>query len=228
LQNADIDVVARKAGLQVHDIANFSRAGGGDLGNSPAVVEAAFSADVLDGHLSPMVEIEKGRGVVLRATDHQTPAQKPLEAVRADVIAAWKKERGAQLATEQAAGAVKRLKGGESWDGVAKSLALAPQAPKFIARADQTVPAEIRQDVFDEPKPAAGQPIYSSAPLSDGDAAVIALSAVREEPSGADSKIQEAMLKRQLAQQTASAEAQGYAAGARADAKVSVNLQALD
>jgi peptidyl-prolyl cis-trans isomerase D len=227
LQSADIDVVARKAGLTVHDLPNFSRAGGGDLGKSPAVVEAAFSADVLDGHLSPMVEIEKGRGVVLGATDHKAPAQKPLEAVRADVVAAWKKERGAELATEQAVAAVKRLQGGESWDSVAKSLGLAPQPPKFVARADQTVPAEVRQGVFDEPKPA-GKPVYSSAPLPDGDAAVIALSAVREEPANGDSKVQEAMLKRQLAQQAAAAEAREYAVAARADAKVSENLQALD
>jgi peptidyl-prolyl cis-trans isomerase D len=227
LQSADIDVVARKAGLEVHDLPNFSRAGGGDLGKSPAVLEAAFSPDVLDGHLSPMVEIEKGRGVVLRSTDHQAPKQKPLEDVRSDVVAAWKKERGAELATEQAAAAVKRLQGGESWDSVAKSLGLAPQPPKFVARSDQTVPPEIRQGVFDEPKPA-DKPIYSSAPLPDGDAAVIALSAVREEPPSGDSKIQEAMLKRQLAQQAAAAEAQEYAVAARADAKVSENLQALD
>jgi peptidyl-prolyl cis-trans isomerase D len=227
LQNADIDVVARKAGLEVHDIANFSRTGGGDLGKSPAVVDAAFSPDVLEGHLSPMVEIEKGRGVVLRSTDHQAPKQKSLEDVRADVVAAWKKERGTQLAAEQAVAAVKRLQGGESWDSVAKSLGLAPQPPKFVARADQTVPAEIRQGVFDEPKPA-GNPIYSSSPLPDGDAAVIALSAVREEPQSGDSKVQEAMLKRQLAQQAAAGEAKGYAVAARADAKVSENLQALD
>ena len=228
LQNADIDVVARKAGLEVHDIANFSRTGGGgDLGKSPAVVEAAFSPDVLDGHLSPMVEIEKGRGVVLRATDHQAPKQKPLEEVRTDVVAAWKKERGSELATEQAVAAVKRLQGGESWDSVAKSLGLTAQPPKFVARADQTVPAEIRQGVFDEPKPA-GKPVYSSAPLPDGDAAVIALSAVREEPASGDSTIQEAMLKRQLMQQAAAAEAREYSAAARADAKVSENLQALD
>jgi len=228
LQNADIDVVARKAGLEVHDIANFSRTGGGgDLGKSPAVVEAAFSPDVLDGHLSPMVEIEKGRGVVLRATDHQVPKQKPLEEVRTEVVAAWKKERGTELATEQAVAAVKRLQGGESWDSVAKSLGLAAQPPKFVARADQTVPAEIRQGVFDEPKPA-GKPVYSSAPLPDGDAAVIALSAVREEPASGDSTIQEAMLKRQLMQQAAAAEAREYSVAARADAKVSENLQALD
>src|ERR1700722_15153644 len=227
LQSADIDVVARKAGLEVHDLPSFSRTGGGDLGKAPAVVEAAFSPDVLDGHLSPMVEIEKGRGVGLRATEHQLPKQKPLEDVRTEVIAAWKKERGTELATEQAVAAVKRLQGGESWDSVAKSLGLAAQPPTFVARADQTVPAEIRQGVFDEHKPA-GRPVYSSGPLPDGDAAVIALSAVREEPAGGDSKIQEEMFKRQLAQQAAAAEAREYAVAARADAKVSENLQALD
>jgi len=54
------------------------------------------------------------------------------------------------------------------------------------------------------------------------------LSAVREEPAGGDSTIQEAMLKRQLMQQAAAAEAREYSVAARADAKVSENLQALD
>ena len=146
LQNTtDIDVVARKAGLTVHDIPNFSRTeGGGDLGKSPAVLEAAFSQDVLDGRLSSMVEVEKGRGVVLRATDHKLPQQEPLEAVRTEIIAAWKKQRGTELAAAAAADAVKRLTAGESWDSVAKSLGAAPQPPKFVGRADQAVPLEIR------------------------------------------------------------------------------------
>lgn len=226
LQNSDIDVVARKVDLTVHDIPKFSRTdGGGDLGKSPAVLEAAFSPDALDGHLSPMVEIDKGRGVVLLATDHQMPKQKPLDEVRAEVVAAWKKQRGTELANEAAAAAVKRLAAGESWDSVAKSLALTPQPPKFISRSDPAVPVTVREDAFDEPKPAA-QPRYSSVPLSDGDAAVLALSAVREDPD--DTKMQDAMLRRQLVQQAASVESQSYAAAARADAKVSLNLQALE
>src|SRR3984893_5224702 len=88
LQNTtDIDVVARKAGLTVVEVPVFSRTdGGGALGKVPAGVEAAFSQDVLDGRLSPIVEAEKGHGVVLRATDHKLPQQKPLDAVRVDVI----------------------------------------------------------------------------------------------------------------------------------------------
>ena len=60
----------------------------------------------------------------------------------------------------------------------------------------------------------------------NGDAAVIALSAVREEPS--DPKTEDADMRRQYAAQIASTEAQSYAAGARADAKVILNPQAID
>jgi peptidyl-prolyl cis-trans isomerase D len=228
LQNAtDIDLVAKKAGLTVQDIANFSRlSGGGSLDKVPAVIDAAFSQDVLDGRLSPIVEVEKGRGVVLRATDHKLPQQKPLEAVRTDVVAAWKKQRGVELAAAAAADASKRLKAGESWDAVAKSLGVAVQAPKFIDRSDQAVPMEIRTTAFRAPKPAQ-KPIYENLSLAGGDAAVLALSAVREDPDAAKSKDEDAT-RRQYAAEIASSEAQSYAAGARADAKVTLNPKAID
>ena len=227
LQNTtDIDVVARKAGLTVQGVPTFSRVdGGGALGRVPAVIDAAFSQDVLDGRLSQIVEVEKGRGVVLRATDHKIPQQKPLESVRTDVVAAWKKQRGAELAAAAAADAVKRLTAGESWDAVAKGLGVATTAPKFVARADQGVPTEVRAAAFGEPKPSL-KPIYNDAKLANGDAAVIALSAVREEPG--DPKAQDDDMRQQFAAQIASNEAQSYAAGARADSKVILNPQAID
>jgi peptidyl-prolyl cis-trans isomerase D len=228
LQNAtDLEGVARKAGLTVLEVPVFSRSdGGGALGKAPAVIEAAFSQDAFDGRLSPIIEVEKGRGVVLRATDHKLPQQKPLEAVRAEVLAAWKKQRGAQLARAAAADAVKRLTSGESWDAVAKSLGETGTAPKFVSRTDQEVPLEVRTTAFGESKPA-GKPIYSVAELTNGDAAVIALSAVREEPADPKQPDNKAM-RQQFAAQIASAEAQSYAAGVRADAKVILNPQAID
>ena len=228
LQNTtDIDVVARKAGLTVHDIAKFSRTeGGGELGKVPAVLEAAFSPDVLDGRLSSIVEVAKGRGVVLRGTEHQLPQQKPLEAVRAEVIEGWKKQRGTELAAAAAADAAKRLRAGESWDGVAKSLGAAVQPAKFVSRTDQAVPLEIRAAAFEGPKPA-GKPVYTNLELAGGDAAVLAVSAVREDPSG-DPQLKDAQLRRELARSDAAAEAQSYGAAARADAKVLLNPQAID
>jgi peptidyl-prolyl cis-trans isomerase D len=189
------------------------------------VIEAAFSQDVLDGRLSSIVEVEKGRGVVLRATDHKLPQQKPLEAVRSDVVAAWKKQRGAELAAAAAADAVKRLTAGESWDAIVKTAGANALPAKFVTRSDQDVPLEIRTAAFGQAKPA-GKPIYSDARLANGDAAVIALSAVREAPS--DPKVEDQGLRQQFAAQIASTEAQGYAAAARADAKVILNPQAIE
>ncbi|HEX3396183.1 MAG TPA: SurA N-terminal domain-containing protein [Steroidobacteraceae bacterium] len=227
LQNAtDIDVVAKKAGLIVKDVPDFSRSdGGGALGKVPAVIDAAFSQDVLDGHLSSLVEVEKGRGVVLRATDHKLPQQKPLEAVRTDVIAAWKKQRGVELASAAAADALKRLNAGESWDAVAKILGAPVQAPKFVARTDQGVPTEVRVTAFKAPKPAQ-KPVYETLALSDGDAAVLAVSGVREDPNAA--AVPDVNMRVQYAAQIASGEAQSYAAGARADAKITLNPKAID
>ena len=79
---------------------------------------------------------------------------------------------------------------------------------------------------FDAPKPE-GKPIYQAVRLGDGDAGVFGLRAVREDPSG-DPSQRDAELKRQYAQEVASADAQSYAAAARADAKIDVNPQAMD
>jgi peptidyl-prolyl cis-trans isomerase D len=162
---------------------------------------------------------------VLRATDHKLPQQKPLEAVRTEVVAAWKKQRGAELAAAAAADAVKRLTAGEALEAVAKSLGAAAQPAKFVARSDQAVPLDIRRQAFDAPKPNP-KPVYLNFPLG-GDAAVLAVTAVRDDPS-VDPKQGEGQLKLQFAQQWASGEAQSYALAARANAKVTVNPQALD
>ena len=212
--------------MTVLEVPGFSRTdGGGVLGKVPAVIDAAFSQDVLDGRLSQIVEVAKGRGVVLRATDHKVPQQKALDAVRTDVNAAWKKQRGTELAAAAATEAAKRLSAGESWEAVAKSAGAAAVPPKFVSRADEAVPMEVRTAAFGEPKPS-GKTIYSDTRLANGDAAVIALSAVREEPG--DAKLQDADMRRQFAAQIASGEAQSYAAGARADAKVILNPQAIE
>ena len=63
-------------------------------------------------------------------------------------------------------------------------------------------------------------------PQGDGDAVLLEILAVREDTENAAQR--DAALGREYAQQIASAEAEGYAAAARADAKVALNPQAID
>jgi peptidyl-prolyl cis-trans isomerase D len=228
LQNgSDIEMVARKTKLPLKQVADFSRIdGGGDLGNAPKVLEAAFSPEVLDGHLSSIVELSKGRGVVLTASDHKMPQQKPLDAVRDQVLAAVKKQRGMEMAESAAADAAKQLAAAAApqWDAVAKALGGTAEAPHFVGRADQAVPREVRAAAFAAARPE-GKPIYQALTLANGDAAVFGLLAVREDPSAAQ---QDATLARQYAEEVASTESQDYAAAARLTAKVALNPQAID
>ena len=84
---------------------------------------------------------------------------------------------------------------------------------------------EVRSNAFKAPKPAQ-KPSYQNVGLMDGDAAVLAFSAVREDPNAA--VIKDVDMRRQFAAQMASGEAQSYAAGARADAKVTLNPKAIE
>jgi len=224
--STDLDAVARKAGLPVQEVADFSRSdGGGALGNPPKLIEAAFSADALDGRVSPIVELDKGRGIVFKVSDHKSPAQKPLAAVREAVVAAWKKQRGEQLAVEAAADAAKRLEGGEAWESIAKQLAAPLQAARFVGRGEASVPLDVRRAAFELPKPG-DKPEYRSVALQGGDAAVFALSAVREDPSRTPQ--QQASDQHEYMAQIGAAEAQSYALAAKAAAKVVVNPKAID
>ncbi len=227
LQNpTDINAAARKTGLPVEVIPGFTRvSGGGPFQGSQPVIAAAFSADVLDGNLSSLVQVSKDDAVVLLSTHHQLPQQKPLDTVRAAVIAAWKAQRGAQLALAAATTAEQQLAAGQPWPAVAKSLHASAQLPRFVAREDPSVPLPIRRDAFEARKPKI-KPYFRAIGLGNGDAAVFGLEAVRQDPNanGADKP----MIARELAMAYASEEGQAYAAAARAAAKVVLNPQVLD
>jgi len=223
--STDIDAVAKKTGLPVKQIDGFSKtSGGGALGNSPKLLEAVFSQDVIDGRISPIIEVEKGRGIVVRGSNHRLPQQKPLQAVLAEVTEAVKRQRSEALAAAAAAAGVKAVEGGQTLDQLAKSWGASASAPKFVGRGDQAVPVELREAAFTAPKPA-GKPVVKTVSLNNGDTAVLAFSAVKQE---SPEDVQARLLKRQYADALADSEAMAYANEARAAAKVTLNPQALE
>jgi len=81
---SELESVATKLGLELRTVEGFTRQGGGALGADRKVIDAVFSDDVLkDRQNSPAVNVGEESVVVLRVTEHKTPAQRPLEEVRA-------------------------------------------------------------------------------------------------------------------------------------------------
>ncbi len=165
LQNtADIDVVARKAGLTVHDIPNFSRTdGGGDLegaGGAGGCLQSGCARWALESDHRDREGPRRGA------------ARDRSRAAAAEAAGGRARRRGRRL-EEGARRRARRAgcgRGGQAADGrgvVGQRRevpgARPPKRRNTSPRTDQAVPLDVRKDAFDGPKPA-GKPVYSSVP----------------------------------------------------------------
>jgi len=186
-----LDAVAKASGLPIQHIAEFTRSAGGEpFGASRAVIDAAFSAAVLEaGENSPLVEVGDGRAVVLRVTEHRAAELRPFEEVRAQAEAEVRAEKAAALAAERGQAIVQQARSGGEFAALvaaAGATLVAPAEP--LPRNSPAVPPEILAAIFRAPYPAAGaadkaggateRGSFDGLVLADGSYAVLRVDAV--------------------------------------------------
>jgi len=229
--SANFDSLVKEFHLATGEVADFQRGpGGAPLGASPELQNVVFSKLVADeGKVGGPVALGEDRIVIVKVLAHHAAAPKPLAAVREEIAAQVAKEEGTAQARAAAEGAVKALDGGESFDGVAKSLGATAEAARFIGRGDPSIPAQIRQAVFDLPKPAGGKAVNRVLPLEAGGAALVSVTAVRTgvDPAGANAPLRMTR-SRELAERRAKGEVTAYLDELRREAKVVKNPKAFD
>src|SRR5262249_33473129 len=126
-----------------------------------------------------------------------------------------------------------KLQAGSSFDEVAKQLGVAAEPARFISRTDSTVPAQLRELVFNSPKPTA-KPLYRAVALQTGGAAVVAITALRSGPAepdkdkSADRLQQQTQQAKQDAIRHGEAEAAAYVEEMRRTAEVRKNPKAFE
>jgi peptidyl-prolyl cis-trans isomerase D len=80
------------------------------------------------------------------------PAVRPLETVRAEIAAAWKAERQAEIAEKKSAEMVAKVKGGAALEDVAKEFGAALYVSKEFLRTgeglEKILPASLIVDLF--------------------------------------------------------------------------------
>jgi peptidyl-prolyl cis-trans isomerase D len=148
--------------------------------------------------------------VLVKVTEHSKPQPKPIAEVRDGIVAAIKKERGSEAALKAVQEAQAKLQAGTSFDEVAKQLGVASEPARFVARTDSTLPAQLRELVFNSPKPAS-KPVYQAVALQTGGAAVVAVTALRTEAPQVDKDKLAEQLKEQSAQSQQDAVRHGQA-----------------
>ena len=224
---SELDSVGKKLGLPVQTVDAYTRQGGGVFGADRKVIDAVFSDDVLEQRQnSPAVSLGDDRVVVVRVTDHKLPQQRPLAEVQAQVDATLR-QQGARAAAEAAAkAAAARIGAGEALAAVLGPSAQ-PVPKQSLGRASSdTVPAAIVKAAFLAAHPAAGQQVARTAVLPNGDAAVLAVSAVRSGTVAATPDQQAAQLSQIIqrgGQQAALAEYSAYTGDLQRTAKIKRN-----
>jgi peptidyl-prolyl cis-trans isomerase D len=215
-----LDPVGEATGLPVRRIDVFTRAGGGPLPGSPALVEAIFDQAVLTGEENTrLIEFEDGRALVARVAEHRLPAPRPLEQVRGQVIERLRAERGAAAARERGQAIIKQVEQGTDLAAAAAGLPLA--GPVELGRGSAGAPPELLTAIFRAPRPTAG-PVVRGVELPSG-YAVFRLDSVRAgDPDQVPREIRD-QRKQLLSRQTGLTEVETLASVLKSAAKVSVS-----
>ncbi|MFK8331917.1 SurA N-terminal domain-containing protein [Pseudomonas sp. BJa5] len=178
---SDLAQPAQDLGLKVQTSAAFGREGGEGITANRAVIQAAYSTEVLEeGSNSPAIELDPETIVVLRVKEHRKPEQLGLEVVSDSIRQHLAKEQATAALKTKADALIAGLRDGSiplaaSQDG--QSWKVQEAASRVQEGVD---PVEL-QALFRMAKPEAkDKPVYGSVTLNDGSLVVLRLNGVNE------------------------------------------------
>jgi peptidyl-prolyl cis-trans isomerase D len=174
----ELDSVAKQLNLTVNTVKGFTREGGGEFGQDPNVIEAAFSEDVLErGQNSPLVTVGDDRALVLRVSNHKPAEAKPLAEVREQIVAQMRSQAMRDAAAAKGSEAIERLNKGEAWTAVVSSAGLTPAGKRFVTRQDSIAPSAVLQAAFNASRSEFSEekPHYAGVVTADGNYAIVAV-----------------------------------------------------
>ncbi|MEX5589233.1 SurA N-terminal domain-containing protein [Pseudomonas urmiensis] len=195
---SDLAQPAQDLGLKVQTSAPFGREGGEGITANRAVVQAAFSEEVIDeGSNSNAIELDPETVIVLRAKEHRKPEQLPLEAVAKNIREHLAKEKATAELKAKADKLIAGLRDGSIAAGTAHE-GQSWKVQEAVTRGQDGIDPLELQAVFRLAKPAAkDKPEYGSVVLADGSLVVVQLKGVNEGAAATDEEKQQ--IRRYLA-----------------------------
>ncbi len=181
-ENAEsLDVAAEALGLEIQTSDWIGPDGGPGIGQYPKVRAAAFSEDVLEGgNNSEPIEVGPNDVIVVRVEERQPEHQAPLEEVRDKIVARLKHELAAEKARARGEELAAKLAGGASLESLNDEDFYAFRKAEGVTRAAPGYNPEVMRKAFTLPRPKEGKPVDASFALSNGDYALVRLTAVKD------------------------------------------------
>ena len=193
---SDLAQPAQELGLEVKTTEAFGREGGEGIAANRQVIQAAFSAEVLeDGSNSSVIELDPNTAVVVRVKEHKKPQRLALEQVAERILDQMTKVRASEAAKASGEELLNALRSGKTPDDQASTWKVTEAA----TRNQEGVEPAVLQELFRMPKPSdAGKPTFAGVSLQNGDYVIVRLDGVSE-PEKALSVEEKTMYSRFLA-----------------------------
>ncbi len=177
----DLGYPAKQLNLVVKQANAVTRTQNQGLFSNPAVVDAAFSEEVMSsGNNSEVIELASDKFVVLHVRKHNVPEVKPLSSVRGEVVAALTNDAARAAISADADSALQQLRGGLAMDKFASSHGYALQVELGVDRRNTKVPPDVLRRAFELPPPAADHTVADFIMEPNGDVVFVELQRVSE------------------------------------------------
>ncbi|QPL51233.1 SurA N-terminal domain-containing protein [Alteromonas sp. B31-7] len=215
-----LEDVANAVDATVQETALFSRNMAPTALDYPAVLEAAFSSELIEeGVNSDIIEIDDETVVVVRVVEHEPQRTQSLEEVREGIVASLQDQKAQEAAQAWARERVNQLQKGESIDDALAEKSLNWEAAEGIARSGSTVNRAIVDKMFTLALGEGSQ--YDYVSLVSGDVAIVELTHVNPAPALEESVA--STLKQRLSAMHGQRVYQQFVEGLRADADVTIS-----
>ena len=177
-ETGDLLTISEQLNLEIQSVSSVSQANGSGLFANSAVLDAAFSNEViLDGNNSDVIEIGDSQAIVLRLSHYNESTLLPLEEAAAEISVILRTEKEREAVAELGELLLAARENGEDIDSLLQENELEWIDAEGVDRNAFTVNREILEHVFSMPKPESSASV-SNIVLPNGTYVLIELNEV--------------------------------------------------
>lgn len=191
-----LDLVAEQLKLKIQKTALFTRTNGVGVAANAKVRNSAFEDAILKDKLnSNAIEITNKHVVVIRVEDHKPATAKDFELVKSNIVAELKIKQAKQKAQDAAAELVEKVQTDSTvsnWTALMSQLNSSAKSLNLIKRDSDKADSQLVKAAFKLSKPQAGKVSFKQVAMSNGNAAVVVVTTVKDMDAGNKQSLTEA------------------------------------
>ncbi len=176
-----LEDAANAVNLPVQETAMFSRTSAPESVNSPAVLEVAFSPELIDERVnSDIIEIDDENIVAVRVIEHEPQRTQSLDEVRESIEASVKATKAQEAAEAWARDVASKVRAGDDVSSLLSEKSVSWETAQAVARNSNNLASAVVETLFTLAPEGDGS--IDVATTVNGDVAVVQLEGVNDAP----------------------------------------------